>query len=64
MLFEAGRVALHSHFRQLEAELLGMIADGDYEGRGASPNRADAMVWGLTELMLKKERAELRAFQL
>jgi len=36
---------------------LGMIAGGDYEGPGVSPDRADAMVWALTELMLGKERA-------
>ncbi len=37
-----------------------MIAGGDYEGPGNSPDRADAMVWALTELMLQKERAEPR----
>ncbi|MEA3042917.1 MAG: hypothetical protein QOH47_755 [Sphingomonadales bacterium] len=56
MLFEAGKVVLHGRFPELEAELLGMIAGGDYEGPGASPDRADAMVWALTELMLQKER--------
>jgi phage terminase large subunit-like protein len=44
----------------LEAELLWMIAGGDYEGPGVSPDRADAMVSALTELMLGKERAEPR----
>ena len=57
MLFEAGRVVLHGRFPELEAEMLGMIAGGDYEGPGTSPDRADAMVWGLTELMLAPERA-------
>jgi phage terminase large subunit-like protein len=56
MLFEAGRVVLHGRFPELEAQLCGMIAGGDYEGPGTSPDRADAMVWGLTELMLQKER--------
>jgi phage terminase large subunit-like protein len=41
-----------------------MIAGGDYEGPGSSPDRADAMVWGLTELMLQKERAEPRVRRL
>jgi phage terminase large subunit-like protein len=56
MLFEAGKVVLHGRFPQLEAELLGMIAGGDYEGPGTSPDRADAMVWALTELMLGVQR--------
>jgi phage terminase large subunit-like protein len=41
-----------------------MIAGGDYEGPGASPDRADAMVWGITELLLGKERAEPRVIVL
>jgi phage terminase large subunit-like protein len=57
MLFEAGKVTLHGRFPELEAQLCGMIAGGDYDGPGASPDRADAMVWGLTELLLKPERA-------
>jgi phage terminase large subunit-like protein len=60
MLFEAGRVILHGRFPELEAQLCGMIAGGEYEGPGSSPDRADAMVWGLTELMLQKERAPPR----
>jgi phage terminase large subunit-like protein len=60
MLFEAGKVVLHGRFPELEAELLGMIAGGGYEGPGASPDRADAMVWGLTELMLAPEHAPPR----
>jgi phage terminase large subunit-like protein len=55
-LFEAGKVLLHGRFPALEAELLGMIAGGDYEGPGVSPDRADAMVWALTELMLGVQR--------
>ena len=50
-LFEAGRVRLHGRFPELEAELLGMIAGGGYEGPGASPDRADAMVWGVSEVV-------------
>ncbi len=53
--FEAGKVRLCGRFEQLEAELCGMIAGGGYEGPGRSPDRADAMVWALTELMLGKE---------
>ena len=56
MLFEAGKVRLHGHFLALEAQLCGMIAGGGYEGPGNSPDRADAMVWALTELMLVNKR--------
>lgn len=63
-LFEAGKVRLHGAFPELEAELLGMIAGGDYEGPGVSPDRADAMVWALTELMLGKERGVPRVLAL
>jgi phage terminase large subunit-like protein len=31
-----------------------MIAGGGYEGPGISPDRADAMVWALRELMLAR----------
>ena len=57
-LFEAGRAWLHGRMPELEAQLLGMIAGGGYEGQGQSPDRADAMVWGVTELM--RDRAEPR----
>ncbi len=61
MLFEAGRVRLHGRMPALEAQLLGMIAGGDYEGPGNSPDRADAMVWGVTEVM-KTTGARVRGF--
>lgn len=51
-LFEAGRAKLAGRFPELEAELCGLIAGGGYEGPGISPDRADAMVWGMSELML------------
>jgi phage terminase large subunit-like protein len=54
--FEAGKVRLCGRFEELEAELCGMIAGGGYEGPGRSPDRADAMVWALSELMMGKER--------
>jgi len=37
-----------------------MIGGGGYEGPGASPDRADAMVWAMSELMLGKPSAEAR----
>jgi len=36
---------------------------GDYAGPGRSPDRADALVWALTELMLEK-RPEPRVWGL
>ncbi|PAX09774.1 ATP-binding protein [Sphingomonas lenta] len=55
LLFEAGRVTLHGRLPDLEAELLGLVAGAPYQGPGPSPDRADAMVWALTELMLKRQ---------
>jgi phage terminase large subunit-like protein len=51
-LYEAGRVRHAGDFPALEDELCGLIAGGRYEGPGRSPDRADALVWALTELML------------
>lgn len=51
-LFEAGRARLAGVFPALEDELCGLLIGGGYEGPGRSPDRADAMVWALTELML------------
>jgi len=48
--FEAGRAFLAGTFPELEAELAGLIVGGGYEGPSRSPDRADAMVWALTEL--------------
>ena len=39
-------------FAALEDQLCGLMAGGRYEGPGRSPDRADALVWALTELML------------
>lgn len=52
-LYEAGRVRHAAGFGRLEDELCGMIAGGGYEGPGRSPDRADALVWAMTELMLR-----------
>lgn len=51
-LYEAGRVRHAGMFAQLEDQLCGLMAGGTYEGPGRSPDRADALVWALTELML------------
>jgi phage terminase large subunit-like protein len=52
-LYERG-VALHvGVFRELEEELAGLVIGGDYAGPGRSPDRADALVWAMTEVMLR-----------
>ena len=51
-LYECGRVRHSDTFPQLEDELCGLMVGGDYRGPGRSPDRADACVWALTELML------------
>ncbi len=51
-LYEKGRVVHLGGFPALEDEMCGLVAGGGYEGPGRSPDRADALVWALTELML------------
>jgi phage terminase large subunit-like protein len=53
-LYEAGRVRHAGLFPALEDEMCGLIAGGSYQGPGRSPDRADALVWALTELLLGK----------
>jgi phage terminase large subunit-like protein len=55
-LYEAGRVRHAGQFPELEDQLCGLMAGGDYEGPGRSPDRADALVWAMTELMLGRRR--------
>ena len=50
LLFESGRAFLAGSFPELEDELAGLTAGGGYEGPSRSPDRADAMVWAMTEL--------------
>jgi phage terminase large subunit-like protein len=57
--FEAGKAKFAGAFPELEDELCGLTSGGGYEGPGRSPDRADAMVWAMAELMLG-ERAEPR----
>lgn len=54
LLYEAGKVKHAGAFPALEDELCGLLAGGGYEGPGRSPDRADALVWALAELMLGK----------
>ncbi|HEX8621167.1 MAG TPA: terminase family protein [Allosphingosinicella sp.] len=55
--FETGRARLAGHFPELEDQLCALTWTG-YQGAG-SPDRADAMVWAMTELF-QKERAAPR----
>ena len=55
-LYEAGRVLHAGTFPRLEDELCGLLIGGGYEGPGRSPDRADALVYALTELMLGRKR--------
>jgi len=48
-LYEQGRVRHAAAMPELEDELMGMGVDG-----GASPDRADALVWAVTDLLLNR----------
>jgi phage terminase large subunit-like protein len=62
--FEKGRAKLAGAFPELEDELAGLTIGGGYEGPGRSPDRADAMVWAMTELLGGRERPEPRVRRL
>lgn len=53
-LYEQGKVSHVGEFADLEDQMCNFTAAG-YVGDG-SPDRADALVWGLTELMLGEEK--------
>lgn len=55
-LYEAGRASHVGAFPELEDQMCGLMAGGRYEGPGRSPDRADALVWALHELMLRETR--------
>ncbi len=52
-LYCAGKVHHRGLFARLEDQLCGMLVGGTYAGPGRSPDRADALVWALSELMLR-----------
>jgi phage terminase large subunit-like protein len=58
--FECGEAKLAGAFPELEDQLAGLVLGGDYCGKARSPDRADAMVWAMTELLLAPQRAEPR----
>ncbi len=51
-LYTGGRAFHVGAFPVLEDELCGLVTGGGYEGPGRSPDRADALVWAMFELML------------
>jgi len=51
-LYEQGRVGHVGELTLLEEELLGMGEAAQSSGRGASPDRADALVWAVTDLLI------------
>jgi phage terminase large subunit-like protein len=55
-LYEQNRVRHTGAFAALEDQLTSLTTDG-YVGEG-SPDRADAMIWALTELMLQQSIME------
>ena len=55
-LMETGKIRLAGYFRQLEEELCGFTTSG-YMGE-QSPNRADAFVWGMSELFPELAKPE------
>jgi len=58
--FETGRAKLAGTFPELEDELCAITYAG-YAGPG-SPDRADAMVWAMTELIKKPREPKVRGF--
>jgi len=50
--YEAGRVRHAGLFAALEDQLCGLTLGGGYEGPGRSPDRADALVWAITDLLI------------
>ncbi len=63
MLFEKGTALFAGRFPELEDELCAMTRGG-YAGPRGSPDRADALVWAMTELMLGRPRQPVRVSQL
>jgi predicted phage terminase large subunit-like protein len=55
-LVESGRIRLAGYFRELEDELTAFTTHG-FVGEH-SPNRADAMVWGMSELFPQLTKVE------
>ncbi|MBN8816973.1 MAG: DNA-packaging protein [Sphingomonas sp.] len=60
-LYEASKVRHAGTFPALEDQLCGMLRTGGYAGPGRSPDRADALVWAVSELLLtRRGKARVR----
>jgi phage terminase large subunit-like protein len=57
-LYAEGRVYHAGVFPALEDQMCGLLLNGIYAGPGPSPDRADALVWGLTALLLAHRISE------
>ncbi|WP_375397144.1 DNA-packaging protein [uncultured Sphingomonas sp.] len=53
-LYDQGKVRHVGGFPDLEDEMCALSPEG-YFGRGRSPDRADALVWAMTALMLRRQ---------
>jgi phage terminase large subunit-like protein len=58
--FECGKAKLAGRFPELEDEMAGLTAGGAYEGPGGSPDRCDAMVWAMSELVRPRREPKVR----
>ncbi|MDE1932022.1 MAG: DNA-packaging protein, partial [Alphaproteobacteria bacterium] len=58
-LYEQGRVHHVGGFATLEDQLCGFTADFDRAASGTSPDRLDALVWAVTDLMANRDAAIL-----
>src|SRR6185503_18056001 len=52
-LYEQGRIHHIGSFPQLEDQMCAFTSDFDRARAGCSPDRLDALVWGLTELLVE-----------
>jgi phage terminase large subunit-like protein len=53
-LYEQGRIHHVGAFLQLEDEMCGFTTDFDRHRAGYSPDRVDALVWGISELLVEQ----------
>jgi phage terminase large subunit-like protein len=57
-LYEQGRIHHVGSFPQLEDQMCAFAADFDRAQAGFSPDRVDALVWALTELLVEPSPGE------